>query len=96
MADRKISELANNSNPSPDNGSVPIIEAATVGGVTTYSQYRSTVRNIVAAGISAGVASLDSLSDVTAPSPAANEVLSYQSGAWRPRNDADLVDGGNF
>lgn len=51
MADRKISELADNPNPEPDAASVPVIQAATVNGVTTYSQYRTTVRNLVVAGI---------------------------------------------
>jgi hypothetical protein len=96
MADRKISDLTESPNPGADTGFVPIIEAATVGGVTTYSQYRASVRNVVGSGMAAGAASLDTLSDVVAPSPVANDVLSYQSGAWRPRSDADLVDGGNF
>lgn len=94
MADRKISELANNPSPGPDTGSVPVIESALVNGVTTFTSYRATVRSIVASGM--GVASLDTLSDVVAPSPSANDVLSFQSGAWRPRNEDTLVDGGNF
>lgn len=52
MADRKISELADNPNPGPDTASVPVIEAATVNGVTTYTQYRATVRNLVVSGVS--------------------------------------------
>lgn len=51
MADRKISELTDSANPGADTASVPIIEEAVVNGVTTYSQYRATVRNLVKAGV---------------------------------------------
>jgi hypothetical protein len=50
MADRKISELADNATPEPDTASVPVIQAVTNNGITTYTQYRTTVRNLVVAG----------------------------------------------
>lgn len=37
---------------------------------------------------------LDQLSDVVAPSPSENDVLRYESGAWR--NEQLVLNGGNF
>lgn len=51
MADRKISELTDNPNPEPDTTSVPVIQSAVVNGVPTYTQYRTTVRNLVTSGV---------------------------------------------
>ena len=55
MADRKISELTDNASPGPNTGIVPIIESSTVGLTTTYSQHRTTVKNLVPAGVKADV-----------------------------------------
>lgn len=96
MPDRRISDLPISTNPGPDTATVPLIESAVVGGITINTNYRTTVRNIVAAGINAGVASLDSLSDVAVASPTANNVLSFISGEWRARDENSLTDGGNF
>jgi hypothetical protein len=53
MADRKISELTDNPNPGATTGIVPIIESSGSGQSVTYSQYRTTVKNLVQAGVKA-------------------------------------------
>lgn len=51
MADKKISQLTDNPNPDPDAASVPIIQSAVVDGNVVYTQYRSSVRNLVKTGV---------------------------------------------
>lgn len=94
MPDKKISELSVNAFPGIDSASVPIIETAVVNGVPVHTNFRATVRTLVAAG--APAIALDSLSDVATTSVQPNDLLSYVSGQWRNRAESDLLDGGNF
>lgn len=54
MSNKKLSQLPDNAAPSADGTSVAAVTAATVGGVTTYTNQIVTVRNIVKAGVQAG------------------------------------------
>jgi len=56
MPDLKISQLTNNTTPGPNTGIVPIIEEFDAGGGNfTYSQFRTTVKNLVQSAVTASV-----------------------------------------
>lgn len=59
MPDKKISELPNNPNPGPETATIPVVESAVVAGTTVYTNYKTTVKNIVASGINADGTSVD-------------------------------------
>lgn len=59
MADKKISELPSNPAPGATSATVPVVESAVVAGNTVYTNYQSTVKNIVISGINAEGTTVD-------------------------------------